>query len=150
MASRQKSISVEEFRAMTGHGRPRPKRERSALEVELERQIAARGLPTPETEFRFMTDRRFRFDFAWKPKKLAVEVEGGIYSNGRHVRGAAYEEDLKKYNFAAKQGWTLLRFGPTAVNDGSAVLQIEAALANTSEILSSSEARRAAREEMEP
>lgn len=61
-------------------------------------------------EYKFLRDRRFRFDAALPAHKIAIEYEGGTYSNGRHTRGKGYTNDAKKYNLAAMEGWTLLRY----------------------------------------
>ena len=71
-------------------------------------------MPGWVAEFRFHPARRWRFDFAnpgaaWR---LAVEIEGGIFSRGRHTRGAGFLRDCEKYNTAALHGWTVLRYAP--------------------------------------
>lgn len=82
----------------------------------------------PVQELVFAPPRRWRFDLAFPEKKIAVEVEGGIYIQGRHSRGAAFEKDCEKYNRAAMMGWTVLRFGPKAVRSGDAANTILEAL----------------------
>lgn len=61
-------------------------------------------------EYKFIADRRFRFDLAIPYCKVAVEFEGGIYTGGRHIRSKGYVNDVKKYNLAVMHGWRLLRF----------------------------------------
>lgn len=61
------------------------------------------------TEYRFLKDRRFKFDVAIPGYMIAIEYEGGIYSQGRHTRGKGYANDCKKYNLATMHGWKLLR-----------------------------------------
>jgi len=78
----------------------------------------AYGLPQPEAEYRFDASRRWRFDFAWPDRRLAVEQEGGIWTNGRHTRGRGYLADLEKYNAATLAGWRVLRFTPEQINAG--------------------------------
>lgn len=63
-------------------------------------------------EYRFHEKRRWRFDFAIPSKKIAVEIEGGVWTNGRHTRGRGYVGDMEKYNSAALLGWRILRFTP--------------------------------------
>ncbi len=65
-----------------------------------------------ESEVKFDNDRKFRFDFAIQDKKIAIEIEGGIYTNGRHTRGAGFEKDMEKYNLAIQNGWVVLRYTP--------------------------------------
>lgn len=55
---------------------------------------------------------------------LAVEVEGGVYSNGRHVRGVGFEQDCYKYNCAVARGWRVLRFTGTMIRGAKAIRQI--------------------------
>lgn len=81
---------------------------------------------TPEREYRFHPIRRYRFDFAWPELKLAVEVEGGTWSGGRHNRGKGYHEDLAKYNEAEFLGWTVFRYTTEMVTSGTAINQVEA------------------------
>ena len=89
--------------------------------------MRAAGLK-PESEFRFHPPRRWRFDFAFPKQKIAVECEGGIWTHGRHTRGNGFEKDAEKYNAAAIDGWTVLRFTGRMIKSGDALRQIEQAL----------------------
>jgi very-short-patch-repair endonuclease len=70
------------------------------------------GITPPIAEYRFHAVRKWRFDFAWPANEVALEVEGGIWTNGRHTRGAGFARDLEKYNTAAAMGWRILRCQP--------------------------------------
>lgn len=69
-------------------------------------------LPVPVTELQFHPKRKWRMDFAWPKHKLALEVEGGVFTNGRHTRGAGFTKDMEKYNEMARMGWRLIRTTP--------------------------------------
>ncbi len=83
------------------------------------------GLPEPGLEYKFHPERRWRFDFAWPDWRvsngkesdpyggLALEVQGGIWSMGRHNRGAAMLKEWEKLNEAAAMGWRVLYFQPS-------------------------------------
>lgn len=73
------------------------------------------GLPSPETEYRFHPTRKFRFDYAWPDAKVALEVEGGVWTGGRHTRAAGFLKDVEKYNRAAAMGWRVLRCTPATL-----------------------------------
>jgi very-short-patch-repair endonuclease len=62
-------------------------------------------------EYRFC-ERRWRFDMANIEHKIAIEIEGGAYTHGRHTRGAGFIKDMEKYNYAAILGWKVLRYTP--------------------------------------
>lgn len=60
-------------------------------------------------EFRYHPTRRWRFDYAIPAKKVAVEVDGGVWTGGRHINPAGYINDMEKLNTAASMGWLVLR-----------------------------------------
>ena len=70
-------------------------------------------LPAPVPEYRFHPTRRWRIDFAWPAERVALEVEGGVWTGGRHTRGAGFLKDAEKYNALAVLGWRLLRVTPS-------------------------------------
>ena len=94
----------------------------------LGRQCELLKLPAPTPEFRFAPPRRWRFDWAWPDRKLAVEVEGGVFTRGRHTRGVGFVKDMEKYNTATLLGWRVLRFTPSQIADGTAITAIPHAL----------------------
>ncbi len=91
-------------------------------------QLRAARLPEPATEHRFAPPRRFRFDFAWPTKMLALEVEGGTFAAGRHSRGAGFAADCEKYGEATALGWRVLRVTTDMVDDGRALALVERCL----------------------
>ncbi|GIW81475.1 MAG: hypothetical protein KatS3mg105_3282 [Gemmatales bacterium] len=81
--------------------------------------LAHYGLPPCVEEYRFHPTRRWRFDYAWPDHKVALEVEGGAWVRGRHVRGKGFVKDIEKYNEAAILGWRVVRCTPVQLKDGS-------------------------------
>jgi len=67
-------------------------------------------------EYKFLHDRRFRFDIAIPGEMVAVEFEGGVFTSGRHTRGKGYSRDAKKYNLAVRHGWRLFRYTTADTN----------------------------------
>jgi very-short-patch-repair endonuclease len=65
-----------------------------------------------QSEYRFHNTRKWRFDFACSTRKLAIEIDGGIWSGGRHSGGIGQIKDMEKLNTAAILGWRVLRFTP--------------------------------------
>jgi very-short-patch-repair endonuclease len=65
---------------------------------------------TIETEYKFLEDRKFHFDIAIPELKIAIELNGGIWSGGRHTNGTNYEKDLEKINLAQANGWRVFQF----------------------------------------
>lgn len=79
-------------------------------------------------EHRFAPPRRWRFDFAFLPGKIAVEIDGGTWSGGRHVRGAGYRKDCEKLNAAAAMGFRVFRLTTEMASDPEQVAAIMAAV----------------------
>lgn len=98
---------------------------KSIVEETFLTQLKLRQLPLPTRELQFDLARKWRFDFAWEELKIAVEIEGGIQSKGRHVRPEGFENDARKYNAAAMMGWKVLRFSSRMVSNGEAIAFIE-------------------------
>lgn len=106
----------------------RPRGRVSAGEAMLAFHIKAMGIPEPVREYKFHLDRRWRFDFSWPEHLVACEVEGGVWTNGRHVRGRGYTDDCEKYSAAAVLGWRVIRVTPEHIRSGKAVQWILQAL----------------------
>jgi very-short-patch-repair endonuclease len=106
---------------------------RSEPEETLAGQLRARSLsddplPEPLRQFRFDVGRKWRFDFAWPLLMVALEVDGGSWSGGRHTRGAGFEADCEKLSVAASYGWKVLRCTTKQVESGIALVWVERAL----------------------
>jgi hypothetical protein len=100
--------------------------------------FASHEIPEPVFELRFNPLRRWRFDIswdgyssnflegwkknspssggieegAWERQLVALEVQGGIWTAGRHSRGAAMLKEWEKLNEAAILGWRIIYCQP--------------------------------------
>lgn len=79
------------------------------LRRRFERMWQEAGGPALTEEYRFDESRRWRADYAHLPSRTLIELEGGVWSGGRHTRGKGYIKDAEKYREAAMQGWTVVR-----------------------------------------
>ena len=87
----------------------------SRLEDRFQMLWKASGGSQLEREYRFHTERRWRADFAQLEARVLIEIEGGIWVNGRHNRAAGFNADLEKYLEAGLVGWRVFRFGPDQI-----------------------------------
>ena len=127
------SISLAEYKKLYGKGRkttakskrqPRGAKVESIGESLLATQLKALKIEF-EREFKFHRKRKWKADFHITGKQILVEVEGGIWSGGRHTRGKGYIGDMEKYNAAVMMGYQVIRFSTEQVKSGLAVQQIE-------------------------
>lgn len=89
-------------------------------------------IPYYQTEFKFHPTRKWLFDYVWigctcsgefhhgkscgmaclENARLALEVEGAVWTGGRHTSGAGFVKDMEKYNEASAMGYRLIRCQP--------------------------------------
>ena len=99
---------------------PRPP---SPLATKFEALWAGHGGPALTPELRFHKTRKWRFDYACERAKIAIELDGGVFGNGRHNRASGFLKDCEKLNAAAFEGWRVFRLG-TGMVQPDAVQQI--------------------------
>lgn len=90
--------------------------------------LRGRKIPAPVIEYRFAEPRKFRFDYCWPAEKLALEVEGGVWTGGRHTRGAGFLKDMEKYNLATLRGYRILRVTPDTLCTSETIEMLREAL----------------------
>ncbi|MPZ68590.1 MAG: DUF559 domain-containing protein [Actinobacteria bacterium] len=100
----------------------------SPIERTLLNRLEHAGLPKPEMQFQPVMGRKWRVDFCWRYAQLIVEVEGGIWRAGRHVRPKGFRMDAEKYNTLTVLGWRVLRVTPEQINSGEAARWVAVAL----------------------
>ncbi len=126
------SYSLAEYHKMLGIEKPKKGRRRPTVKTAREsvgESILAMQLRAVkiqfEQEFRFHPKRKWKADFHLIGKRILIEVEGGIWSGGRHTRGKGYIGDMEKYNSATMMGFQVIRFSTDQVKSGHAIQQIE-------------------------
>lgn len=90
------------------------------------------GLPEPYPEYLFAKaiGRQWRIDYFITDGeiKIALEVEGGIRTGGRHIRPEGFLGDMEKYNHLSMFGIYLIRVQPNKLNTLSTIEMIKSVL----------------------
>lgn len=86
------------------------------------------ALPFPEAEYTFHPKRKWRFDWAWVKQRVALEIDGGVWVQGRHARGSGLVKEHEKMNAAAALGWRIFRCTPQNVGNLALYAQLKEAL----------------------
>lgn len=76
-----------------------------------------------ESEFKFHSTRKWRFDWALPGHMIAIEYEGIFSEKSRHTSIVGYSNDIEKYNSAIALGWRVLRY--TAKNYKNIISDLE-------------------------
>ncbi len=104
---------------------------RSKLELALLAQMEAEMIPTPFCEYRPLTTRKFRLDFAWPSDTCGgigagkgVEVQGMVH----RIKGR-FKADIEKRAELLLAGWLVLEVDGDSIRDGRAVKWIKRFLA---------------------
>lgn len=100
-------------------------------------QIAAQifsGLPAPLIEYRFHPVRKWRIDYFFVRARVGLEVQGGIFIQGRHSRGASLLKEYEKLNEAAAMGIRMLYCTPQQLKKGEILPVLKRALGITTEL----------------
>ena len=89
-------------------------------------------------EFAFFPERKWRVDYMIINgcNRVAVEVEGGIWTGGRHTSPQGFIKDMEKYNKLSECGIFLLRYSYDNLIKKETIEQIKVTLtlANCSQI----------------
>lgn len=108
---------VQKSGVFTKRERPEKMNAGRRWEVELAAQLDEAGFfGRYVREYRFRSDRRFRFDFAFVPEQFAIEVDGAV-----HRIKSRFHGDREKGQLALTGGWTILHVGPDQVRNGEAL-----------------------------
>ena len=92
----------------------------SDLEAQFDTYWRVLDGPLLTPEHQFAPPRKWRMDRAHLMARVAIELEGGTHSGGRHVRGQGYTDDCIKYNRATAQGWAVFRLTSDMLRDAPA------------------------------
>lgn len=100
------------------------------MEKIFEQFCVSEGLPKPIAEYKFHPKRKWRIDyyFEHKNQKVALEVEGGVWTNGRHTRGKGFTKDMEKYNQLSAHGIFLIRCVPKKLLKSDTIKLIKSVL----------------------
>ena len=93
-------------------------REINYLEDTFELILKEKNILNYRREYRFHSVRKFRFDFAFPQKMIAIEIQGLLYKKmGGHQTVAGIMRDCEKNLLALQQGWTVISIpGPWVIN----------------------------------
>jgi len=76
-------------------------------------------------EHKFHPTRKWRFDWAMKQGRCAVEIDGGVFIRGRHSRGAGMMKDAEKGRAACDLGWRVWHFTSACVTPAAVKQTVE-------------------------
>lgn len=66
-------------------------------------------------EGRLIPNRRFAFDFAHLHSKVAIEINGGNWINGRHTQAPSLVKEYEKLNLAQECGYIVYILDSTMI-----------------------------------
>ena len=117
MCKDNNTISIAEFKKLRKEGRVGKKQKGDKAKAEMLDVIRGHSiwmLTEYCTEYKFCSDRKFKFDFALPEKLIAIEYEGLMSEKSGHTTVTGYTSNCEKYNLATCLGWRMLRY--TALN----------------------------------
>lgn len=120
-----KKIAVEKKKTFKGVKKDNTFRDKKFLAYLEDMDIVKPVCTVNGGELKFHPIRKWSFDFCWPEHMVALEVEGGAWTQGRHTRGQGFINDMEKYNAAVLLGWKLLRVVPDDLDKLSTIQMLK-------------------------
>lgn len=105
-------------------GKPTARQRSAYLTILLVEQLKKEINEEAILEYKFHSTRKWRFDIAYKKAKMAIEIQGGVWVYGAHVRPKTYINDCEKLNEAQNDGWMVVYILPADIENGEAAKSI--------------------------
>ena len=68
--------------------------------------------------------KQWRYDVIFPTVKLCIEVQGGVFTHGKHSRGENQVNDMYKSNSAQRVGYACFQFPPRDLSSGKAATDV--------------------------
>lgn len=98
------------------------KNKKTVVEELMASQLHDAGLAPFQQNAYFIRGRKFQADFWWPEKRIALEVDGGVWMpRSGHTSGAGYTSDRERDVEALLQGIITVRYTSDQVRNGYAI-----------------------------
>lgn len=98
------------------------KNKKTVVEDLMDAQLQGAGLGGYQRNCYFIRGRKFQADFWWPEKRLALEVDGGVFMpRSGHTSGLGYTSDRERDVEALLQGIITVRYTSDQVRNGYAI-----------------------------
>lgn len=97
---------------------------KSALERAMATHLRMAGIAYAE-QVRAIPGRMFSWDFEITGYRILVEVQGGVWSAGKHGRGSGILTDQEKLFLAQLHGYRVIQVSENHIRDGRALRWIQ-------------------------
>ena len=98
------------------------------------RALAPEWAEAAVEQYRIVPGRRYAWDVAFVEQRVAIELQGGLWSAGAHSRPKGILRDYDKHNLATAHGWRCLYFAADHLEDDPAdvIAQVKSVLERAS------------------
>ena len=85
----------------------------TALQVQVREYCREIGLLQPIPEYPCIPGRKHRLDYAWPDHRVGLEIDGGMFTGGRHGGSPSAVRDVWKRNELTVRGWRGIHVAPS-------------------------------------
>jgi hypothetical protein len=116
MATDQNSYTSAEYQALVKSAKKQKDKERiKRIHSQFTDWLTANNIAFVK-EYKFCKERKWKIDYYLPDLNAAIEVEGGVWSGGRHVNPKGFLNDIEKYNAITMAKIQLLRIDTDRLN----------------------------------
>jgi hypothetical protein len=116
MATNQNSYTAAEYKALVKSAKKQKDKERiKRIHSQFTDWLNANKIAFVK-EYKFCKERKWKIDYYLPDLNTAIEVEGGVWSGGRHVNPKGFLNDMDKYNAITMAKIDLLRIDTDRLN----------------------------------
>lgn len=116
MATNENSYTAAEYQALVKSAKKQKDKERiEAIHRQFMDWLNANKIAFVK-EYKFCKERKWKIDYYLPDLNAAIEVEGGVWSGGRHVNPKGFLKDMEKYNAITMAKIQLLRIDTDRLN----------------------------------